>query len=46
MADYDLSRLSSRSFEQLVQSLAAKVIGPGVVIFGDGPDGGPRSDFR
>ncbi len=46
MADYDLSRLSSRSFEQLIQALAIKTIGPGVVPFGDGPDGGRDATFN
>ena len=46
MADYDLSQLESRSFEQLLQSLAAKVLGPGVGIFGDGPDGGREATFH
>ena len=46
MPDYDLSRLSSRSFEQLLQALAAKVLGPGVGIFGDGPDGGREATFH
>jgi hypothetical protein len=46
MADYDLSGLSTRSFEQLIQAIAAKVIGPGVVIFGDGPDGGREATFE
>ena len=45
MPDYDLSRLSPRSFEQLVQSLAARVLGPGIVVFGDGPDGGREATF-
>ncbi len=45
MADYDLSRLSPRSFEQLVQAIAAVVIGPGIVAFGDGPDGGREAVF-
>ncbi len=44
--DYDLSRLSTRSFEQLVQALALAVIGPGIVIFGDGPDGGREATFN
>lgn len=43
--DYDLSRLSTRAFEQLVQALAAAVIGPGIVVFGDGPDGGREATF-
>lgn len=38
--DYDLSRLSWRSFEQLIQALAVRHFGTGVVVFGDGPDGG------
>ena len=46
MPDYDLSRMSSRSFEQLVQSLAAKVLGPGIETFGDGPDGGREATFE
>ena len=45
MGDYDLSRLSSRSFEQLIQALAAKILGPGLVVFGDGPDGGREATF-
>lgn len=46
MPDYDLSRLSSRSFEQLLQALATKVLGPGIAIFGDGPDGGREATFH
>ena len=46
MPDYDLSRLTSRSFEHLVQSLATKVMGPGIVVFGDGPDGGREATFE
>ena len=45
MPDYDLSRLNSRSFEQLVQALAVEILGPGLVIFGDGPDGGREAAF-
>jgi hypothetical protein len=46
MPDYDLSRLSNRSFEHLVQALAARVLGPGIVVFGDGPDGGREATFE
>ena len=46
MPDYDLSRLSPRSFEHLVQALASKVLGPGIVVFGDGPDGGREATFE
>ena len=46
MPDYDLSRLSSRSFEQLIQALAVRLLGPGIVVFGDGPDGGREATFE
>ena len=46
MPDYDLSRLSSRSFEHLIQSLAIRLLGPGIVVFGDGPDGGREATFE
>ena len=46
MPDYDLSRLSPRSFEHLVQALATRVLGPGIVVFGDGPDGGREATFE
>jgi hypothetical protein len=46
MADYNLSGLSPRSFEQLIQAIAIKVIGPGILIFGDGPDGGREATFE
>jgi hypothetical protein len=38
--DYDLSRLSWRSFEQLIQGIGAEVLGERLILFGDGPDGG------
>ena len=44
--DYDLSRLSPRAFEQLVQALATAVMGPGIIVFGDGPDGGREATFE
>jgi hypothetical protein len=38
---YDLSRLSSPDeFERLIQALTTRHFGPGVIVFGDGPDGG------
>ena len=46
MTDYALARLSHRSFEHLVQALAVKIIGPGIVVFGDGPDGGREATFE
>ena len=44
--DYNLSGLSNRTFEQLIQALALKILGPGVSIFGDGPDGGREATFE
>jgi hypothetical protein len=46
MPDYNLFGLGTRSFEQLVQALSARIIGPGIVIFGDGPDGGREATFQ
>src|ERR1039457_1394251 len=46
MPDYNLYGLSTRSFEQLVQAIAASVIGPGTAVFGDGPDGGREATFE
>lgn len=45
MPDYDLTRLGSRAFEQLVVSLCRIEIGLGVQVFGDGPDGGREATF-
>jgi len=45
MADYNLKGLSNRNFEHLIQALAIKLIGPDIVIFGDGPDGGREATF-
>ena len=35
----DFSNFSPDSFEQFTQALAIKVLGGGVTIFGNGPDG-------
>jgi hypothetical protein len=43
--DYDLTRLGSREFEHLTQSLTLKDLGGRVVVFGDGPDGGRDATF-
>ena len=45
MPDYNLAGLSTRSFEQLVQAVASKLLGPNTVIFGDGPDGGREATY-
>ncbi|MFE0026779.1 NACHT domain-containing protein [Amycolatopsis sp. NPDC059021] len=44
--DYDLQRLGTREFEHLTQSIAIKVFGSAVKVFGDGPDGGREATFR
>ncbi|MEU1283559.1 hypothetical protein [Kitasatospora sp. NPDC005856] len=46
MPDYDLTRLGSRAFEQMVVALSRRVLGPGVQAFGDGPDGGREATFE
>ncbi|MFF3087356.1 AAA family ATPase [Streptomyces nojiriensis] len=43
--DYDLTKLGPRDFEHLSQALALHVLGPGVEVFGDGPDGGREASF-
>ena len=45
MTDYNLYGLDDRSFEHLIQSLALKLIGPNVAVYGDGPDGGREATF-
>lgn len=40
-----MSRLGSREFEHLSQALAIRVLGPGVTVFGSGPDGGREATF-
>lgn len=46
MPDYDLSGLSTRSFEKLIQALVGRVLGSGTITFGDGPDGGREATFE
>lgn len=46
MTDYDLDSLGHREFEHLIQSLATKIIAPGVTPFGDGPDGGREATYE
>lgn len=44
MAD-DLTGLGARGFERMCQALASYVLGPGIQVFGDGPDGGREASF-
>jgi ATPase family associated with various cellular activities (AAA) len=44
--DFDLSRLGTRQFEHMIQSLAIAELGTGVSVFGDGRDGGREATFN
>lgn len=44
--DYELGPIGSRGFEHLVQALALGALGPGIEVFGDGPDGGREATFQ
>jgi hypothetical protein len=46
MGDYDFTGLSTRSFEKLTQALAVRILGPGTIVFGDGPDGGREATYE
>jgi hypothetical protein len=46
MGDFNFENLGPRSFEHIVQALAVKYVGPGVTIFGDGPDGAREAAFN
>lgn len=41
----DLTALGPQGFERLSQALATYVLGPGIIVFGDGPDGGREATF-
>jgi len=45
MPNYDLNRLGALEFERLCQSLLKAIIGSGVTIFGEGPDGAREATF-
>lgn len=42
----DFLGFSPASFEQFIRALAIKILGPGVTIFGNGPDGGREASFK
>ena len=44
MLNFD--NFSPKSFERLVQAVSIDVLGPGVTIFGSGPDGGREATFE
>lgn len=43
--DFDFGRFSARSFERFAQALALRVLGPGIRLYGDGPDGGRETSY-
>ena len=43
---YDLTGLGEQQFEDLSQALALAILGDGVSVFGDGPDGGREATFE
>lgn len=45
MPDINFTDFNPRSFEQFTQALAAAVLGPGILVFGDGPDGGREAAY-
>lgn len=45
MPDIDFSSFSPRSFEQFAQGLASEMLGRGIMVFGDGPDGGREAEY-
>jgi len=46
VSDYDFRGLTTRLFEQMVQAVALQALGPGISVFGDGPDGGREATFE
>lgn len=42
---YDLSRFSPGSFQRFAQALALHIFGPGLEVYGSGPDGGRDATF-
>jgi len=42
----DFQGFSPDSFEQFIRALSLKEIGPGVTVFGNGPDGGREATFQ
>lgn len=42
----DFKGFSTDSFEQFIRALALKVLGGGVTVFGNGPDGGREATFQ
>jgi len=46
MPNYNLYGLDPRTFQQMVQALAVQAFGAGVIVYGDGKDGGRDASFE
>lgn len=44
--DFDFRAFSTRSFERFAQAMALHVLGNGVLVFGDGPDGAREATYE
>lgn len=44
--DFDFRTFSTRSFERFAQAMALHVLGKGVLVFGDGPDGAREATYE
>jgi hypothetical protein len=44
--DFDFKTFSTRSFERFAQSMTLHALGSGVLVFGDGPDGGREAVYE
>lgn len=44
--DFEFRNFSTRSFERFAQAMALHVLGNGVLVFGDGPDGGREATYE
>lgn len=44
--DFEFKTFSTRSFERFAQAMALHVLGNGVLVFGDGPDGGREATYE
>lgn len=44
--DFDFKMFSTRSFERFAQAMAVHVLGQGVLVFGDGPDGAREAAYE
>ena len=42
----EFNHFSPQAFERMVQALSASILGPGVVVFGAGPDGAREATFQ